>query len=424
MRRKLIAPARFILSCLCIAALSPILRADPPASQPAQAMPSGNLQGTVTGVEGMVQVKFGPDKPWQKCSVGMSVDQGTQFRTGLRSAVQFVIPPDQTVTLDRLGTVTLLQAVNNNGKVTTDLGMQYGRTRYEIEAAGIQHLSTIRSPNSTLAVRGTTVSLTDQRPFPPEAVSLTGTAQYETAKREIAVGGHGTGIATAEGNLPPAQAALLASIIDPGSQYSRTPEEQELVATVLTHGSVVTESKPSAIPIVSGGIPPTNQQILATVSDPLTFILRWNANTNLDLYMDAPLDASGQQTALLYPASGLNVDATGAKIPFNNVGGLNGGFEIAEFPAPVIPGKYAIGINYVSGQPTQFSVRGFLNGQPVQLFTGNPFATQPVLTGTVGPRPTYVNTSAAIGLVEINSIFSGSPAAERASEPAPAVRTR
>src|SRR6185437_4977452 len=96
--------------------------------------------------------------------------------------------PDQTVTLDRLGSVKVRQSIDQNGKLTTNLGMKYGRTRYDIEAAGHEHESTISSPSSTLAVRGTKVSLYDQRPFPAEAVSLTGRAEYRDYKKHTFFG--------------------------------------------------------------------------------------------------------------------------------------------------------------------------------------------------------------------------------------------
>src|SRR5437870_4287929 len=76
----------------------------------AQTAPSGapastdHLKATVTGVEGLVQVRAADDQPWQKASVGMEVGENAEFRTGPKSAVRFVIPPDQTITLDRLGT--------------------------------------------------------------------------------------------------------------------------------------------------------------------------------------------------------------------------------------------------------------------------------------------------------------------------------
>jgi hypothetical protein len=63
------------------------------------------MQISVTGVEGLVQVREGSDKPWTKAQVGMTVTEGAEFRTGPRSAVRVLIPPDQTITLDRLGVV-------------------------------------------------------------------------------------------------------------------------------------------------------------------------------------------------------------------------------------------------------------------------------------------------------------------------------
>src|SRR5262245_51881617 len=95
-----------------------------------------HLKAKVTGIEGIVQVRSAEDQPWQKATMGMEVGENAEFRTGPRSAVRFVIPPDQTITLDRLGTVKVLTAINQGGKLKTDLGMKYGRTRYDIEAGG------------------------------------------------------------------------------------------------------------------------------------------------------------------------------------------------------------------------------------------------------------------------------------------------
>src|SRR5215212_10928391 len=157
----------------------------PAASQP--------MQITITGVEGMVQVREGSDKPWQKATVGMNVSEGAEFRTGPRSAVRVLIPPDQTITLDRLGVVKLMQAIQQGNVVKTKVGMPYGRTRYDIEEAGIEHQSQLVSPSSTLAIRGTQVSIYDQPPFAPSAVSLTGRAVFRSAKGQVAFGGKGQG---------------------------------------------------------------------------------------------------------------------------------------------------------------------------------------------------------------------------------------
>src|SRR4051794_38933919 len=135
-----------------------------PAAQP--------LTVTVTGVEGMVQVREASDKPWQKAVVGMTVGEGAEFRTGPRSAVRCFIPPAQTFTLDRLGVVKVLQAVRDGKTIKTQVGMPFGRTRYDIEEGGLEHRTSMVTPSSTLAIRGTKVSVFDQPPFAPSAISL------------------------------------------------------------------------------------------------------------------------------------------------------------------------------------------------------------------------------------------------------------
>src|SRR5439155_24019052 len=92
-------------------------------SRPAAAT---SLTATITAIEGIVQVRQGEDAAWQKATVGLKLGEGAEFRTGPRSAVRFEIPPDQTITLDRLGTVKLIEAIQKNQGVKTDLGMKYG----------------------------------------------------------------------------------------------------------------------------------------------------------------------------------------------------------------------------------------------------------------------------------------------------------
>jgi len=132
---------------LAIGVLSEALRAESTTTQ------QGVLTITVTGVEGLVQVRDSADKPWQKATVGMNVTEGAEFRTGPKSAVRVLIPPDQTITLDRLGVCKLMQAIQQGSTVKTKVGMPYGRTRYDIEEAGIEHQSELVSPSSTLGIR-------------------------------------------------------------------------------------------------------------------------------------------------------------------------------------------------------------------------------------------------------------------------------
>src|SRR5687767_11686296 len=200
--------------------------ASQPASQPATTQP---LQARITGVEGLVQVRDDESAPWQRAVVGMIVGEGAEFRTGPRSAVRFQLPPDQTITLDRLGTVKLVEAIASARGIKTDLGMRYGRVRYDIEAAGVSHDATIHSPGSTLAVRGTQVSLTNTAPFPPVATSLTGKARYTSSKgRTTSVGGNQK--STIEnGDASAAQTAIENTYVDPTLPGARSEGEQQAI---------------------------------------------------------------------------------------------------------------------------------------------------------------------------------------------------
>src|SRR4051794_3096246 len=91
-----------------------------PSAPPAAPTTSGSVEAlkiTITKLEGIVQVRTAEDQPWKRATVGMELDQNAEFRTAPRSAVQFTIPPDQTITLDRLGTIKVVEAINDSGKL-------------------------------------------------------------------------------------------------------------------------------------------------------------------------------------------------------------------------------------------------------------------------------------------------------------------
>lgn len=125
-----------------------------PAEAPAPAEGERSLRGQIVGVQGLVQIRE-EEGEWMTAKAGMPVTEGSEFRTGPRSAVQFAIEGGHVITLDRLGTMKVLTAVEQaDGSIKTDMGMKYGRTSYQIEAGGKEHESTVRSPGATLAVRG------------------------------------------------------------------------------------------------------------------------------------------------------------------------------------------------------------------------------------------------------------------------------
>jgi hypothetical protein len=329
------------------------------------------LKATITQIVGSVQVRTGADRPWVKAAVGMSLDENAEFRTGLRSAVQFVIPPDDTIAVDRLGVVKLMTAVREGGKVTTEIGMKYGRTRYDLEAAGdVEHQASIKSPSSTLAIRGTRVSLTDMRPFPPEAVSLTGRADFKDTRKQVPVGAKNGGKARVTADQASAAATELAqTFLDPTIALARTETESKLVDTLLSRGSTITLDRDSGIKIVRGGTPPTDAQLVPALPGVLNFVARWPSNSDLNLSVGVP-GGRNNQGELLYPAAGLNTTSSGGKMAFDHRGGPHGGIEIAYFPSNYPKGLYGLGLVLVSGEPTIAQVDAFLDGKRIGIFDG------------------------------------------------------
>lgn len=218
-----------LIGCLIISFLACQIAviADDSPIDPSKTIADQQLTATITGMRGMVQVRLSDDEPWQKATIGMKLNAGATFRTGPRSAVQFKIPPDQTITLDRLGTIKLLTAVAENNKIKTDLGMTYGRTRYDIRKAGFEHESTIRSPSATLSVRGTRVGIQDGASgF--QAWSTQSRAQLfdQTRRRSFSFGDN-----TEMGNHTngPADNMERNGTVDPGDGRGRDGGERTLV---------------------------------------------------------------------------------------------------------------------------------------------------------------------------------------------------
>jgi len=141
------------------------------------------LTAIIRQVRGQVQVRSDAKSKWVAAKTGMRLTQGAEFRTGLRSQVAFEIPPGEMIALDRLGVVKLIQAVRQQNKIKTDIGMPYGRAAYTVEAAGEEHESTMHMPGNTLAIRGTGAVMFAQRPFPPQVTMLYGTASFTTTHR-------------------------------------------------------------------------------------------------------------------------------------------------------------------------------------------------------------------------------------------------
>ena len=384
----------------------------PGAMTPATTAEAGEekLIATVTGVEGVVQVRESEDAPWQRATVGQQVGENAEFRTGPRSAVRFTIPPDHTITLDRLGTVKVLQAINDNGVIRTQMGMRYGRTRYMIEAAGREHESSIVSPSSTLAVRGTDFSAYDQRPFPAYGVSLRGQVQFRDRKKRVNFGSVAGGKSKVDVNNPnAASVALGESVVDPSIRLARTAAEDRLVATLLQSGATVEFDYDKGIRVVRGGQPPrTDAELIPTLPGSLNFVLRWTQpGTDLNLGVFTATGGTGGES--VYPIGGINLSPSGGETAFDHRGGPNGGIEVAFWPANFpVEQIYTAGSVHISGPNSPATLDIFRDGQRV-TFTGPDGQQTQTANFIAFPQNPDITDGQFIGTVLINP-----PSASRA----------
>jgi hypothetical protein len=114
-----------------------------------------NTPAVITAVKGTVKFRPSPDKPLEVAKVGQMVQPGTEFVTGINSAVQLRIGATQIITIDKLALAKLAQAQNIGGKETTRIDLSYGRASFDVDSTKAANDVQIKAPDATLAVKGT-----------------------------------------------------------------------------------------------------------------------------------------------------------------------------------------------------------------------------------------------------------------------------
>jgi hypothetical protein len=198
-----------------------------PSSQPADEL----ISGTIQYVKGDVRVRASDKSPWVAAKVGMVIPQGGEIQTGPRSQVDLFMPPAQKLSLDRMTTVKLVELARTGDKIKSNIGMQYGRTQLNIEKSGMVHDAKISTPSTTLALRGTNVSVYDQAPFAPTAISYTGRADAQFRGRSFDIP-FGTNRYTeiTDGNDNPAEQSQFGTGVNLRPDPGTTTTEQQMVS--------------------------------------------------------------------------------------------------------------------------------------------------------------------------------------------------
>ncbi|CAN5628002.1 hypothetical protein BH09PLA1_BH09PLA1_20410 [soil metagenome] len=256
-------------------------------------------------------------------------------------------------------------------------------------------------------MRGTKVSLYDQRGFEPRASSITGTAEFDNFQRRKVLFGKprapvgSKSVVVTAGTPDPAAVAFAQTVVDPTLAGARTDSEQQLVAQLLSRGSVVSFDRNSGLLIVRGGSVPTN--FSPFLRGNLDVVLNWQADVNLNLGVASPgTDAATppRPAEFVYPAAGLARTPNGGLTRFDHRGGSSGGYEVVSF-ARFDNGSYGAvveNVNPKTPQPINATFRVFLDGQ-LAPFTvnGEFFNSVTEFSVNVGPQSPSVTLIDDIG---------------------------
>jgi hypothetical protein len=397
MRSKSLSAALLACAALAGAPVAFAIQVANPADAPVPGGAPGEVAvtATVTSVKGNVAVHANEAAAFEPATVGMKLEQGAIIRTGLRSVVQFLIGKDEQITVDRLGEVTLLQAILNQGKAKTDLGMKYGRVRYDIQDTDLQHDSKVRSPGSTLAIRGTDVTYEDQAPWVPTAISREGRAEFRNFRRQAVAFGGRKRASVAADKQGPAQQALSTTKADPrGTFAGRTATEDELNLTIQPLGGADAVVQRAVQDVLRGFALGPNASAIGVVNGlgPLEFTLEWSSvggnfgPTDLNLTITDP---KGQVLSAANPIVGSGVDQGQH---FGDDPGTRGiGGERAAWGEFFPAGKYTLRAVHAGGEDAQVTLTAFQGeGDLLKTTVLTPVEPQPPLVLKAGE--TYTAT--------------------------------
>lgn len=129
----------------------------PATTQPATTQPAGTaLSAVVRKVSGTV-VYAAPGKPgtWKPVRVGDRLASGTRIRTLFRSSVILTFAESTVVQINPLTSTRITAALVAPAEEKIRIDLQYGEVRAGVAERQVRTDLTIRSPNATLARRGT-----------------------------------------------------------------------------------------------------------------------------------------------------------------------------------------------------------------------------------------------------------------------------
>lgn len=177
---------------------------------------------------GKVQVRRTPTSDWQLVTGDMVVEEGAEVRTGLGSSVVISIGSTQRIIVDKLTTVSVRAAINDNGVERSRIELPLGRVQVDVNSTRVANDVQIAAPDMTLAVRGTTFIMEVTPGFETRTVgaatntgaiqitSLTGATALLTGQQQAT-----------SGNTDPASNAVQFATVESTKSSARETDERQ-----------------------------------------------------------------------------------------------------------------------------------------------------------------------------------------------------
>jgi len=204
--------------------------ATPPTGAAAVATASGKTTAVVVDVLGKVGIKSAPGQPFKAAEKGMTLNEGAEIKTVLNSAIIIRIGTAQLLTIDKMTTVALRQAINDAGTERTLLDLPYGRVKFDITSTAVANDVRIQAPDATLAVKGTQ-GLMDAT---PGFATMASGGDMNTGQFNVTYSTGVTGVVTSNQTTTldapsPADQGVDTTGVDTGPAQSRDGDESQVV---------------------------------------------------------------------------------------------------------------------------------------------------------------------------------------------------
>lgn len=127
------------------------------AAQPqAEAVKVTPIKIVVKEVVGRVRYQQGTDGTKTVAKVGDELREGVKFNLGVNSKVTLLVGDGQSLSFDQLGSFIVTDAVNDGKVDITRIDVDQGRVSFDVKKVRFANDVIIRTPDMTLAIRGTT----------------------------------------------------------------------------------------------------------------------------------------------------------------------------------------------------------------------------------------------------------------------------